>query len=130
MDVNTFVQNSLEAMKDNLSSAANIIHVLLNASNRCNIQHITRYTYKHCRWGFMYWLGPKVVSAPLSAQELHAAVLNFVLLYPANMSPVHLPASSPASFNTLSNSEESLATPSAETSALPSIQPANNPIPT
>ncbi|CCO34444.1 hypothetical protein BN14_08542 [Rhizoctonia solani AG-1 IB] len=133
MDVNFCAQNSPEAMKENLSSAANIIHVLLNASNRCNVW-----------WGFIYWLDPKgeegpqslygvhvycrwhflastplafqdfaqwhcqgfltpppVVSAPLSAQKLHAAVLNFVLLYPANMPPV--PASSHASSKTLSN---------------------------
>jgi hypothetical protein len=78
----------------------------------------------HCQ-GFL--TPPPVVSAPLSAQELHAAVLNFVLLYPANMSPV--PASSPPSSNTLSNSDKSLATPSAETSALPSFQSANSPSP-
>ncbi|CCO37112.1 hypothetical protein BN14_11263 [Rhizoctonia solani AG-1 IB] len=151
MDVDFYVQNSPEAMKDNLSSAANIIHVLLNASNRYNVQHMRRNTYKHPRWGFMSWLDPMgkegpqslygvctycwwyflpstpiafqdfaqwhcqgfltpppVVSAPLSAQELHAAVLSFVLLYPANMPPVL--ASSPPSSNTLSNSDKSPAT--------------------
>jgi hypothetical protein len=142
-------------MKDNLSSTANIIHVLLNASNRRNVRRVRQNTYKHPRWGFMYWLDlegqeglqslygvriycwwhflastplafqdfaqwhrqgfltpPPVVSAPLSAQELHAAVLNFVLLYPADMPLV--PASSPPSSNTLRNSDKSLATPSAK----------------
>ncbi|CCO31586.1 hypothetical protein BN14_05632 [Rhizoctonia solani AG-1 IB] len=170
MDVNFYVQNGPEAMKDNLSSAANIIHVLLNASNRRNVRQVRRNTYKHPRWGFMYWLDPEgvecpqmlygvcvyrwwhfmastplafqdfaqwhhqgfltpppVVSAPLSAQELHAAVLSFVLLYPADMPPV--PASSPPSSNTSSNSDKSLAAPPAETSAPPSSQSANNPTP-
>ncbi|CEL54233.1 hypothetical protein RSOLAG1IB_11631 [Rhizoctonia solani AG-1 IB] len=170
MDINFYVQNSLEAMKDKLGSAANISHVLLYASSRHNIWCVRRNTYKHPRWGFMYWLDPKakegpqslcnicvyhwwhflastplafqdfvqwhcqgfltlppVVSAPLSAQELHAAVHNFVLLYPADMPPV--PASSPPFSNTLSNSEESLATPSAETFALLAFQSANIPTP-
>jgi selenocysteine lyase/cysteine desulfurase len=37
IDVNSYAQNSPEAMKDNLSSATNIIHNLLNASNRPNV---------------------------------------------------------------------------------------------
>ncbi|CEL63525.1 hypothetical protein RSOLAG1IB_12680 [Rhizoctonia solani AG-1 IB] len=78
----------------------------------------------HCQ-GFL--TPPPVVSAPLSAQELHAAVLNFVLLYLANKPPI--PASSPASSIMLSNSEESLATPAGETSTLPPFQSANNPTP-
>ncbi|CCO38224.1 hypothetical protein BN14_12392 [Rhizoctonia solani AG-1 IB] len=58
MDVNFYVQNSPEAMKDNLSSAANIIHVLLN------IQQVRRNTYQHPGWGFMYWLDPEGVEGP------------------------------------------------------------------
>jgi hypothetical protein len=46
MDIDFYVQNGPEAMKDNLSSAANIIHILLNTSN-------TPPT-KHPRWGLMY----------------------------------------------------------------------------
>ncbi|CCO35679.1 hypothetical protein BN14_09797 [Rhizoctonia solani AG-1 IB] len=132
-------------MKDNLSSAANIIHVLLKASNRCNIQCIRLNTYKHPRWGFMYWLDPKgkegpqlfygwhcqgfltlphVISAALSATELCAAFLNFVLLYPANSSTV--PVSSPVSANALSNLEESLARPAAGATLLPSLQSSAN----
>jgi hypothetical protein len=38
MDINFYVQNGPEAMNDSLGSAANIIHILLNASNRRNIQ--------------------------------------------------------------------------------------------
>ncbi|CCO38219.1 hypothetical protein BN14_12386 [Rhizoctonia solani AG-1 IB] len=64
MDVDFYVQNSPEAMKDNLSSAANIIHILLNASNRRNVRRVRRNTYKHPRWGFMYWLDPKSVEGP------------------------------------------------------------------
>ncbi|CCO35680.1 hypothetical protein RSOLAG1IB_07947 [Rhizoctonia solani AG-1 IB] len=170
MDVNYYVQNGPEAMKDNLSSIANIIHILLNTSNGWNLQRIRRNTYKHPRWGFMYWLDPKgkegsqslygvciycwwhflastplefqdfaqwhcqgfctpppVVSAPVSAQELHTAVLNFVLLHLANMPPVL--ASSPPSSNMLSNSDKMLAMPSSETSMLPPLQSANNPTP-
>ncbi|CCO36689.1 hypothetical protein RSOLAG1IB_11277 [Rhizoctonia solani AG-1 IB] len=170
MDIDFYVQNGPEAMKDNLSSTANIIHILLNASNRHNVRQVRHNTYKHPRWGFIYWLDPKgkegpqslygvcvyywwhflastplafqdfaqwhcqgfltpppVVSPPLSAQELHAAVLNLVLLYLANMPLVS--ASSPASSNLLSNSEESLAMPSAETSVLPLFQFAHNPTP-
>ncbi|CEL54041.1 hypothetical protein RSOLAG1IB_11573 [Rhizoctonia solani AG-1 IB] len=67
---------------------------------------------------------PPVFSAPLSA---HAAVLNFVLLYPANMPPVH--ASSSPSSNTLRDSDKSLAMPSAETLVLPPFQSANSPTP-
>ncbi|CCO35896.1 hypothetical protein BN14_10017 [Rhizoctonia solani AG-1 IB] len=51
-------------MKDNLSGAANIIHVLLNSSNRRNIWHVRRNTYKHPRWGFMYWLDTKGKEGP------------------------------------------------------------------
>ncbi|CCO34417.1 hypothetical protein BN14_08515 [Rhizoctonia solani AG-1 IB] len=155
-----YVQNSPEAMKDNLSGATNIIHVLLNASNRCN-------TYKHPRWGFMYWLGPKgkegpqslygvcvycwwhflasiciafqdfvqwhcqgfltlphIISAALSAAELRAAVINFVLLYPAD--PATVPVSSPASAHAVSDLEESLATPPAGATLLPSVQSSAN----
>ncbi|CCO36687.1 hypothetical protein BN14_10829 [Rhizoctonia solani AG-1 IB] len=36
--IDFYVQNSPEPMKDNLGSAANIIHVLLNATNRRNIR--------------------------------------------------------------------------------------------
>ncbi|CCO34445.1 Retrotransposable element Tf2 155 kDa protein type 1 [Rhizoctonia solani AG-1 IB] len=53
-----------QAMKDNLSSAANIIHVLLSASNRRNVRRVRRNTYKHPRWGFMYWLDPEGVEGP------------------------------------------------------------------
>ncbi|CCO38209.1 hypothetical protein BN14_12376 [Rhizoctonia solani AG-1 IB] len=64
MDVDFYVQNGPEAMKDNLSSPANIIHVLLNASNRRNVRRVRRNTYKHPRWGFMYWLDPEGVEGP------------------------------------------------------------------
>ncbi|CCO32314.1 hypothetical protein BN14_06371 [Rhizoctonia solani AG-1 IB] len=154
-------------MKDNLGSAANIIHVLLNASNRRNIRRVRCNTYKQPRWGFMYWLDPKgkegpqslygvrvyrwwhflasspiafqdfaqwhrqwfltppgVSSAVLSAAELHAAVVNFVLLYPADSSTV--PVSSPASAHALSDLEESLATPPAGATLLPSPQSSAN----
>ncbi|CEL55455.1 hypothetical protein RSOLAG1IB_01467 [Rhizoctonia solani AG-1 IB] len=40
INVNFCVQNCPEAMKDNLGSAASIIHVLLNARNRRNIQRV------------------------------------------------------------------------------------------
>ncbi|CCO38110.1 hypothetical protein BN14_12275 [Rhizoctonia solani AG-1 IB] len=167
--VDFYVQNGPEAMKDNLGSAANIIHVLLNASNRRNIRRVRRNTYKHPRWGFMYWLDPEgeegpqslygvrvyrwwhflastpiafqdfaqwhrqgfltpppVISTSLSATELRAAIVNLVLLYPADPSAV--PVSSPASAHALSDSEESLATPPAGTTLLPSLQlSANSP---
>ncbi|CCO33414.1 hypothetical protein BN14_07489 [Rhizoctonia solani AG-1 IB] len=47
IDVNFDVQNSPEARKDNLSSVANIIHVLLNASNMRNIWHIRHNANKY-----------------------------------------------------------------------------------
>ncbi|CCO38086.1 hypothetical protein BN14_12251 [Rhizoctonia solani AG-1 IB] len=116
--VDFHVQNGPEAMKDNLGSAANIIHVLLNTSNRRNIRRIRRNTYKHPRWGFMYWLDPEastpiafqgfaqwhrqglltlsqVISTALSAAELRAAIVNLVLLYPADPSTVPV-SNSPA----------------------------------
>ncbi|CCO34913.1 hypothetical protein BN14_09023 [Rhizoctonia solani AG-1 IB] len=71
MDVNFYVQNSPEAMKDNLSSIANIIHVLLNASNRRNVRRVRRNTYKHPRWGYMYWLDPMGVEGPQSLYGVH-----------------------------------------------------------
>ncbi|CEL54025.1 hypothetical protein RSOLAG1IB_11557 [Rhizoctonia solani AG-1 IB] len=67
---------------------------------------------------------PPVISAALSAAELHATVLNFVLLYPANSSTA--PVSSPASANVLSNLEESLATLPAGATLLPSLQSSTN----
>ncbi|CCO38059.1 hypothetical protein BN14_12222 [Rhizoctonia solani AG-1 IB] len=167
MHIDFYVQNSPEAMKDNLSGAANIIHVLLNASNRHNIPHVRHNTHKHLRWGFMYWLDPKgkegpqllygvrvycwwhflastpiafqdfaqwhcqgfltlppVISAVLSAAELHAAVVNFVLLYPATSATV--PVSSPVSTHAPSDLEESLATPPAGETLLPSLQSSTN----
>ncbi|CCO31585.1 hypothetical protein RSOLAG1IB_10846 [Rhizoctonia solani AG-1 IB] len=167
--VDFYLQDGPEAMKDNLGSAANIIHVLLNASNRRNIRRIRRNTYKHPRWGFMYWLDPKgkegpqllygvrvycwwhflastpiafqdfaqwhrqgfltpppVISTALSATELCAVIVNLALLYPANSSTV--PVSSPVSANALSDLEESLATPPAGATLLPSLQlSANSP---
>jgi hypothetical protein len=78
----------------------------------------------HCQ-GFC--TPPPVVSAPVSAQELHTAVLNFVLLHLANM-PTGL-ASSPPSSNMLSNSDRMLAMSSSETSTMPPLQSANNPTP-
>ncbi|CCO32325.1 hypothetical protein RSOLAG1IB_10969 [Rhizoctonia solani AG-1 IB] len=168
--IDFYVQNGPEAMKDNLSGAANIIHILLKASNRHNTWRVRRNTYKHPRWGFMYWLDPKgkegpqllygvcvycwwhilastplafqdfaqwhcqgfltlppVISAALSAAELHAAVVNFVLLYPANSSTV--PVSSPASAHVLSNLEGSLVMPPAGVTLLPSLQPSANSTP-
>ncbi|CCO34999.1 hypothetical protein BN14_09112 [Rhizoctonia solani AG-1 IB] len=145
--IDFYVQNGPEAMKENLGSAANIIHVLLNASNRRNIWHVRCNTYKHPRWGFMYWLDPKgkegpqlltfaqwhhkgfltlppVISTAHSAAELHAAIVNFVLLYPANSSTV--PVSSPVSAHAPSDSEESLATPPAGATLLPSLQSSPN----
>ncbi|CCO33467.1 hypothetical protein BN14_07545 [Rhizoctonia solani AG-1 IB] len=151
MNVDFSVQNGPETMKDNLSSAANIIHFLLNASNRYWLDPKGKegpqslYSARAHRWwhflastplafqDFAQWhcqgflIPPPVVSAPPSTQELHAAVLNFVLLYLANMPPV--PVSSPPSSNTLSNSDKSLAMPSAETLALPPFQCANSPTP-
>ncbi|CCO35675.1 hypothetical protein BN14_09793 [Rhizoctonia solani AG-1 IB] len=64
MDVDFYTQCGPEAMKDNLSSADNIIHVLLNARNRRNIQSIRCNTYKHPRWGFIYWLNLKGKEGP------------------------------------------------------------------
>ncbi|CAE6469158.1 unnamed protein product [Rhizoctonia solani] len=46
-------------MKDNLSSVANITHVLLNARKRRNIKQVSHNTYKHPRLGFMFRLDPK-----------------------------------------------------------------------
>ncbi|CCO34998.1 hypothetical protein BN14_09111 [Rhizoctonia solani AG-1 IB] len=133
--VDFYVQNGPEAMKDNLGSAASFIHILLNASNRRNIRRIRRNTYKHPRWGFITPIAfqdfaqwhrqgfltlPPVISAALSATELHAAIVNLVLLYPADPSTV--PVSSPASTPALSDSEESLATLPAGATLLPSLQ--------
>ncbi|CCO33411.1 Retrotransposable element Tf2 155 kDa protein type 3 [Rhizoctonia solani AG-1 IB] len=98
MDVDFYTQYGPEAMKDNLSSADNIIHVLLNASNRRNIrQGGAQSLYNVHGYHWWHFLGlltpPPIVSALLSAAELHAAVLNFVLLYPADSLTV--PVSSP-----------------------------------
>ncbi|CCO36688.1 hypothetical protein BN14_10830 [Rhizoctonia solani AG-1 IB] len=77
----------------------------------------------HCQ-GFL--TPPPVISAALSAAELRAAIVNFVLLYPTN--PCTVPVSSPASAHALSDLEESLATPPAGTTLLPSLQlSANSP---
>ncbi|CCO29575.1 hypothetical protein BN14_03592 [Rhizoctonia solani AG-1 IB] len=130
--IDFYVQNSPEAMKDNLGAAANIIHVLLNVSNRRNIQCIRRNTYKHPRWGFMYWLDlegkegtqsfgiARGFSLRLPSSQLCAAVVNFILLYPADSSAV--PVSSPVSAHALSDLEESQATPPAGATLLPSLQ--------
>ncbi|CCO31696.1 hypothetical protein BN14_05745 [Rhizoctonia solani AG-1 IB] len=122
--VDFYVQNSPEAMKDNLSGTANIIHVLLNASNRRNICTpiaFQDFAQWHCQ-GFLTL--PPVISAALSAAKLRAAVVNFVLLYPADSSTV--PVSSPVSAYALSDSEESLATPPAGATLLPSLQSSAN----
>jgi hypothetical protein len=66
MDIDFYVQNGSEAMKDNLSSAAKIIHILLNSSNTCNVWHIRLNTYKHPRWEFMCWLDCKGEEGPQS----------------------------------------------------------------
>jgi hypothetical protein len=75
----------------------------------------------HCQ-GFLTL--PHVISAALSATELCAAFLNFVLLYHANSSTVTV--SSPVSVNALSNLEESLARPAAGATLLPSLQSSAN----
>ncbi|CAE6336808.1 unnamed protein product [Rhizoctonia solani] len=76
----------------------------------------------HCH---SFLLAPPVVSAPLSASELHAAILNLVLLYPTN--PPNVPASSHASSPALTVSEESLLTQPADVTALPTFQLSNSP---
>ncbi|CCO36105.1 hypothetical protein RSOLAG1IB_11636 [Rhizoctonia solani AG-1 IB] len=93
MDVNFYVQNSPEAVRDNLSSAANIIYIILNTSNKRNVRRVRCNTYKHPRWGFMYWLdlegkeGPQTLygvrvyrwwyflaSTPLAFQDLRSGI--------------------------------------------------------
>ncbi|CCO34033.1 hypothetical protein BN14_08125 [Rhizoctonia solani AG-1 IB] len=130
MDVNFYVQNSPEAMKDNLSSAANFIHILLNASNRRNVRawRVPKRSMAFASIaGGTSWPAHLLHSRTLRsgiAKAFYLRPLWCLLLYQLKNCMQLSPTS-----NTFSNSDESLATPPAETSVLPSFQSANSPTP-